>query len=72
MSEFPSNPTKRELERQQAIATVISGIAYQALDACINPDFVPEEPVILERTAEAQRGFNYDTYVEYVQEGTDG
>ena len=54
--EFPKEPTKRQLERQQAIATVISGMAYR------------QEPVQLERTDEAQRGFNYATYVEYVAE----
>jgi hypothetical protein len=56
MSEFPINPTKRQLERQQAIATVISGMAYR------------QEPVQLERTDNPQRGFNYATYVEYVAE----
>ena len=52
MGEFPQNPSKRELERQQAISSVISGMCYRI------------EPVVLERTEEAQRGFNYATYVE--------
>lgn len=46
MSEFPRNPTKRERERQQAISTVISGLAYTSMDCAIDPDFVPEDAPI--------------------------
>ena len=59
MGEFPQNPSKRELERQQAISSIISGMAYTAVKEQLDP-----QKVQLERTEEAQRGFNYATYVE--------
>lgn len=74
MEEYPKNPTRRELERQQAIASVISGMCYRDKDLQMKIDFVQEpqlpfdEPVILEKTDEANRGFNYATYLEYVKE----
>ena len=54
--EFPKEPTRRELERQQAISSVISGMCYRV------------EPVVLERTDNPQRGFNYATYVEATED----
>jgi len=66
--EFPTKPTKRERERQQAIAAVISGMAYTTINAAINPDYIPPEPVVLERTDEGQRGFNHATFQEYVSD----
>lgn len=42
MSEFPTRPTRRERERQQAIASVISGMAYTTIECAIDPDFDPE------------------------------
>lgn len=71
MSEYPVNPSKRQIERQQAIAKVISGMAYRSEGVQMKIDFVQEpqlpfEPVVLERTDESQRGFNYATFIESI------
>jgi len=77
--EFPDNPSKRELERQQAISTIISGMAYKAVDMHIDVDYVPpaDPPEWAQEEAPIQGmqdialrlpGFNWETLVEYTRE----
>jgi len=74
--EFPKDPTRRQKERQQAIATVISGMAYGTPDMAIDVDFVPEDDPPIERISgmqdvclEAERlpGFDWQTFQTYLR-----
>ena len=65
--EFPKKPSKRELERQQAISTVISGMAYKAVEAHIDVDYVPpDDPP--PKLPSVEPGFNWETYITYINE----
>ena len=64
--EFPTNPTKRQLERQQAIASVISGLAYKLPDVAINPDFDMDE-YNNPQLPSTEPGFNWETFQTYLK-----
>ena len=57
--EFPKNPTERQLRKQQAVSTVIAGIAAPRQ---LEIDFVPEPQL-----PSAELGFNWETYTSYVK-----
>ena len=55
--EFPNNPTRRQIEKQQAISQVITGISKQ-----LEIEFVPESQLPSE-----EPGFNWETFTGYVR-----
>lgn len=65
--EFPTKPTKRQRERQQAIASVISGIAYNAE---IDPVYTMQEYTTPQLPSD-EPGFNWQTFIQHVKDGQD-
>ena len=67
MSEFPRNPGRRELHRQQQVSAVIKGMQ----DVCLEVGFVPvEEPAQGEFPFD-DPGFNWQTFQTYLRIDTD-